>query len=290
MAKWPFSKKKEAAHPVGERGEAGSAVEAAGGRVIDTDTAGAPHDAQPSDPVVIPHDPVSGESGPFDGDAVDFEEFDFSDFSQVVLDLGSMKIPLPTDSQVQVEMGEAGPKMVHIVTRHGRATPVAFASPRTGGLWEESSTEIAEGMRNEGMPVSFETGPWGREVVGTGTNGVIRIIGVEGPRWLYRVTLAAPSGSEAALAEIGRQIVARSFVYRGSEPILAGNSLPVVLPQQLAAQVQQAVAQRNAQVQQNSGAGQPGQGGNPAALAQAVEELVRRNAQGADENGGTSKA
>ena len=89
---------------------------------------------------------------------------------------------------------------------------VGESAPRTGGLWEESSEEIIEGMRSEGMPVELQQGPWGQEIVGTGTNGVIRIIGVEGPRWLYRVTLAAPTGSEDALAEIGRETIARSFV------------------------------------------------------------------------------
>ena len=33
-------------------------------------------------------------------------------------------------------------------------------------------------------------------------------------------------------------------IYRGEDPILAGNSLPVTLPQQLAEQVQQAMKQR----------------------------------------------
>ncbi|MDY5786130.1 DUF3710 domain-containing protein, partial [Corynebacterium sp.] len=141
---------------------------------------------------------------------------------------------------------------------------------------------IAEGMRSEGMTVTFETGPWGREVVGTGTNGTIRIIGVEGPRWLYRLTLAAPAGQEDDLTALGRDIVARSFVYRGTDPILAGNSLPVVLPNQLAAQVQQAVAQRDAQQraqqqQAQQGAQQPPAQADPNALSNGVQNLVNDN-------------
>mgnify|MGYP002711904199 FL=1 len=223
------------------------------------------------------YDPVGGSTGPFDGDNVEIEDFDFSDFSQATLNLGSMRIPLPKESQVQVEMGEQGPKMVHIVTRFGRLTPVAFAAPRTGGLWEESSEEIIEGMRSEGMPVELQQGPWGQEIVGTGTNGVIRIIGVEGPRWLYRVTLAAPTGSEDQLAELGRETVARSFVYRGEDPILAGNSLPVVLPAQLAQQVQQAAEERARQAQN---AQQAPAEGNPNALSDALQQIIAQNAEG----------
>ena len=226
------------------------------------------------------YDPVNGTTGPFDGDSVDIEDFDFRDFSEATLNLGSMRIPMPKGTQVQVEMGEQGPKMVHIVTEHGRLTPVAFAAPRTGGLWEESAEDIAAGMRGEGMPVHFEEGPWGREVVGEGANGVIRIIGVEGPRWLYRVTLAAPTGNEVALAQLGRETIARSFIYRGQEAILSGNSLQVQLPGQLAAQVQQAMQARQAQAQGQPApaAGEAPAGGNPNALADALRQIMEHNA------------
>lgn len=259
----------------------------------------APSDAEaaitpaPNTSVLPDYDPIAGSTGPFDGDVVEIEDFDFSDFSDVTLNLGSMRIPMPKESQVQVEMGEEGPKMVHIVTRHGRFTPVAFAAPRTGGMWEQSSEEIIEGMRSEGMPVTVEQGPWGREIVGTGNNGVIRLLGIEGPRWLYRATLAAPTGHEDDLAELGRQIIARSFVYRGEDPILAGNSLPVVLPQQLAAQVQEAVQARAAQQTQTPAAGHTTQSeqaqaphnetgsapaaGNPNALNDALRQIMDLN-------------
>lgn len=206
-------------------------------------------------PVTKAHDAIGGDSGPFDGDNVDIKDFDFSDFAEGILNLGSIQLPLPKGSQVQVEMGEQGPRMLHVVTEFGRITPVAFASPNSGGMWEESSDEIVEGMRGDGMPASYEEGPWGREVVGRGDNGVIRIIGVEGPRWLYRVTLAAPHGKEDQLAELAREIIARSFIYRGTSPVLAGNSLPVELPAQLAAQLQQAMAQQQQQQNHNDNPG-----------------------------------
>lgn len=43
------------------------------------------------------------ETGPFDGDSVDITQFDFSDFANGVLNLGSMQLPLPKSSQVQVK-------------------------------------------------------------------------------------------------------------------------------------------------------------------------------------------
>lgn len=197
--------------------------------------------------VSYPHDAVNGEAGPFDGDSVDITEFDFSDFSIGILDLGSIRIPLPKESQVQVEMGDNGPRMLHVVTHHGRITPVAFAAPRHAGQWVEAAQEIIHGMTSDGLSASTEIGPWGTEIVGSNDNGQIRVIGVEGPRWMLRVTLAAPAGKEQELADLGREVVARSFVYRGENPILAGNSLPVTLPKQLVEQVQQAMKQRKQQ-------------------------------------------
>lgn len=296
MAFWPFGKKKNAQQPVEDTAPATPDAESAPDVAPEaapealpaepvTEAAPAEIAEQPSPAIqtapgttrLVDYDPINGSTGPFDGDTVNIEDFDFSDFSDVTLNLGSVRVPMPKGTQVQVEMGDQGPKMVHIVTPHGRFTPVAFAAPRTGGLWEESAEEIGEGMRSEGMPMHYEEGPWGKEVVGNGTNGVIRIIGVEGPRWLYRVTLAAPTGREAEMAELGREIVARSFVYRGDDPVLAGNSLPVVLPEQLAAQVQQALQARAAQGQ--GAQGQAPQPGNPNALSDALRQILEQNAK-----------
>ena len=216
--------------------------------------AGAGEDVQVSGP---------GETGPFDGDSVNIEDFDFSDFASGVLNLGSLRLPLPKDSQVQVEMGEQGPRMLPVVTRHGRITPVAFAAPRSGGQWRTTVTEIVAKMKEDGLAPEIVDGPWGREIVAPNENGQLRLIGVDGPRWMLRFTLAAPTGHEQDLADEARDLFARTFVYRGQDPVLAGNSLPVALPAQLVEQLQQAMKQRAAQQarqnQQNpgGGAGQP---------------------------------
>lgn len=292
MALWPFGRKKDEdardkaadeAGAVPDRAAAEGAGDAGGdasapvspGEVPAPADSPADRAAAQSGPVFDlddepdpEHDAVHGSTGPFDGDSVEISDFDFSDFSSGVLNLGSMQIPLPKESQVQVEMGEQGPKMLHIVTRHGRVTPVAFAAPTSAGQWKEAAKEIAEGMNRDGLTVRLERGPWGREVVGEGPAGVIRIIGAEGPRWMLRMTLAAPLDKAEELARLGREITARTFVYRGDNPVLAGNSLPVALPQQLVDQVQQAMQQRaQQQNQQAPGAGQD---------RQAVDEAARQ--------------
>ena len=262
---WPFGKKKKQQADDAVTDDAQTTQETSPESLADApadsaadapaaDSSASSADAELSAPA---HDAINGEPGPFDGDSVNIEDFDFSEFSTGVLDLGSMRIPLPKKSQVQVEMGEKGPKMLHIVTVHGRMTPVAFAAPRKAGQWLESIDAIKQGMTRDGLEVHMEDGPWGPEVVGESDNGQVRVIGVDGPRWMLRMTTAAPKGKEADLLEHSHEVIARTFVYRGEDPILAGNSLPVVMPKQLVQQVQKAMEERKKQATQQNSAQHP---------------------------------
>lgn len=230
MSLWPFKKQQPAA-PVEAEEPAPQPDEDAS---LDFET---------PDPV---HDAIDGENGPFDGDSVDVNSFDFQDFASGMLNLGSLSVPLPHKSEVQIEVGQQGPKMLHVLTEFGRITPVAFAAPQSAGQWRESTKEIAEGMRRDGLLVSVERGPWGREVVGTTTDGrgVVRVLGVDGPRWMLRFTIASPSEFRQQMAELAREVAARTFVYRGPDPILAGSPLPVVLPEGLAQRAQEEFQRR----------------------------------------------
>lgn len=250
MALWPFGKKDKDTPK--EEEQAGTAVAASGTENPEVQHVPASTEAttQAEEPAAGEgfstswHDAINGDTGPFDGDSVNIEDFDFSDFAGGILNLGSLKLPLPSESQVQVEMGEQGPRMLHVVTRYGRITPVAFAAPRSGSQWRQAVMEIVDQMRGDGLEPEVEDGPWGREVVTRGSAGAIRLIGVDGPRWMLRFTLAGPLEAADDLATLGRELAARTFVYRGEQPILAGNSLPVALPKQLVDQVNQAMKQR----------------------------------------------
>lgn len=275
MALWPFGKKKQ-----NDQEPAAPTPEPAEQPVEDTPADQAA--AQDAPAASIEHDAVHGATGPFDGDNVNIDDFDFSDFASGVLDLGSMKLAVPQGAQVQVEMGEKGPKMLHLVTTSGRITPVAFAAPTQGGQWETASQDILDGMRREGSDAGFEPGPWGREVVAAANNNVMRIIGIDGPRWMLRLTVAAPQDKADAAADIARDIAARTFVYRGTDPILAGNSLPVVMPAQLVEQVQKAMEQRAQQNQANQQAAQNAQESD--AVREAAQALRNLNQQTPPEN------
>lgn len=275
MALWPFGKKKQ-----NDQEPAAPTPAPAEQPVADAPAERAAVQDGPA--ASVEHDAVTGTTGPFDGDNVNIDDFDFSDFASGVLDLGSMKLAIPQGAQVQVEMGEKGPKMLHLVTTSGRVTPVAFAAPTQGGQWETASQEILDGMRGEGSDADFEAGPWGREVVASANNNVMRIIGIDGPRWMLRLTVAAPQDKADSAADIARDIAARTFVYRGNDPVLAGNSLPVVMPAPLVEQVKKAMEQRAQQNQTNQQAAQNAQQSD--AVREAAQALRNLNQQTPPEN------
>jgi hypothetical protein len=157
--------------------------------------------------------------GPFD-----VEEFD--DAAVVTVgrhDLGSVLIPENEGAELAIEVNQQGvPTMVWMVTPNGRYNITAYAAPKTGGLWREVVTEIAESLRNDSAQVSVEDGPWGREVVGVVTKGpepvVMRFVGIDGPRWMVRgAAIGTPESAEAIAADV-RNALADTVVRRGDTP------------------------------------------------------------------------
>ncbi|WP_273052708.1 DUF3710 domain-containing protein [Corynebacterium nuruki] len=254
-------------------------------------SAGSAGSAGTADAAGASYDPVNGSYGPFDGDRVDYREFDFSDFAKGGLDLGSMMVPVPHQGEVQVEMGPQGPQMIHIVTPVGRVTPVAFAAPRSGGLWEESLESLEEGMVNDGLATSRGTNLWGEEIIGTAGNGRMRVIGVDGPRWMLRVTLAGPAETADELASLAYDLISRTFVNRGDAPVPAGSPLPVTIPAAMAEELKRAVEQQNQQAQQaqaQQNQAQQNQAQQPAAPAGPVDHDADGPARPARRNSGTA--
>ena len=86
-----------------------------------------------SEPSVSEQDPPPAlgddlEAGPFDIDDFDKPE----EAEQARLDLGSVLIPMPGGSQLQVEFNQTGvPSAIWVVTPNGRFTVAAYAAPQT---------------------------------------------------------------------------------------------------------------------------------------------------------------
>ena len=174
-----------------------------------------------------------------------FDVADFDDDGIPRIDLGSVKVPVPDGSQVQVEMDPeaGGVRAVHVVTEQGQITVSAYAAPRSGGLWREVSSELAEQLRADGAKVNIGRGKWGLEISAIVGDVALRFVGVDRPRWMLRGVIAGPQSEAAAAVEVLREIVRRTIVDRGDAPMPVRTPLTITLPdavaEHIAAQQQQ---------------------------------------------------
>ncbi len=172
--------------------------------------------------------------GPFDG-AADPED------GTSRLDLGSVRLPVPEDAQLQVEVDRNGPvRAVHLMTQLGQLTVTAFAAPRSGGLWKEVCGELRAQLRADGADPRVQQGEWGHEIVAVTEATTLRFLGVDGPRWMLRGVAAGSAEQAEPLAQLLRDVVRGTVVVRGAEPLPVRSPLPLQLPEPLAEQLGQA--------------------------------------------------
>lgn len=155
------------------------------------------------------------------------------------LDLGSVRVPVPDGAQLQVEMDpNRAVRAVHVVTPVGQLTVNAYAAPRSGGLWREVSTELAEQLRGDGATVRTTKGEWGLELLAALGEVSLRFVGVDGPRWMLRGVVAGPPEIAEKSAHALHDLVRGTVVVRGTQPMPVRTPLPVELPPAIAQHIE----------------------------------------------------
>lgn len=184
--------------------------------------------------------PQPGE-GPFDGDApVD---------GLNRLDLGSLRLPLPPGSQLHVEMNpDTTVHAVHVLTELGQLTVHALAAPRSQSLWSQLRAEAVQQLRADGAAVREVAGQWGNEVHAVTGQGTVRLLGVDGPRWMLRAMAIGPAERHAELIEVLHHMVRGTVVVRGVDAQPVRGVLPLTLPGPMAEQAKQAASGRQGQL------------------------------------------
>jgi hypothetical protein len=220
--------------------------------------------------------------------------FDIEDFDDPAVaihgrhDLGAVLIPENAAAELAVEVNPQGaPTMAWMVTANGRYNVTAYAAPKSGNLWREVVTEVADSLRKESAEVGIEDGPWGREVVGLMTNGpeplVMRFIGVDGYRWMVRGAAIGPPDKADAIAADLRNALSDTVVRRGDTPQAVRNMLPLQLSDALVARLraraEQMIAQQGAQQADAQGV-QPADAQLPPAEPTQPQPVARRSEQG----------
>lgn len=157
------------------------------------------------------------------------------------VDLGALVIAPPPGVDLQLQVDEASGEVQAVILAgpDGALELRAFAAPRHGDLWGEVLPQIAADMSRRGGTATEREGLFGTELScrltvqqpdGTTGQQSIRMIGVNGPRWLLRATLQGRPALEDETPELWASAIRSVAVRRGTEAIPPGEPLRVVMP------------------------------------------------------------
>lgn len=158
-------------------------------------------------------------------------------------DLGSLKIPALPGVQLRIQAGQDG-TVRRAILLEGRSALhlVAFAAPRTDPIWHEIREELRASLVAQQAEVQDAVGELGPElrarVPVTGGYKLLRLAGVDGPRWLVRADFHGPAALDADAAGQLNACLRGLVVDRGSEPRPVREPLPLRLSEAMAAQIQ----------------------------------------------------
>lgn len=180
-------------------------------------------------------EPGLPEFGPYDSSAV-------PDDGVERLDLGSLRIPALKDVEIRLQASPEG-QIRQVMLVHGKdlLELSAYAAPRSEGIWDETMADLRASLASGGGRLEEVEGDYGPELKarvrdGNGVND-LRVVGVEGPRWLvqgiYRGAAAADPERAGPLRDALRGLV----VYRGTDAMPVREALPLRLPPEAAAQM-----------------------------------------------------
>jgi hypothetical protein len=168
------------------------------------------------------------------------------------IDLGGLRVPVPPETEVRVDVSPEGEVVAATLVQGTSAMQVnAFAAPRRTGIWDEVRGEIATALRESGGSASDAEGPYGTElhasvpteVAGQGRSlAPARFVGVDGPRWFLRALLTGPAATEVAVAEPLLAALKACVVVRGGEAMAVRDPLPLRLPKEVTAAAEAAAA------------------------------------------------
>ncbi len=215
--------------------------------------------------------------GPHDRSVIGDVRAYYTDLGFGHIDLGSLAIGVPQGRDLNVALDPNGQPEFHVVTQSSRVIPRAFAAPKSAGQWRTMVTDMREQLEKQGAETSVVDGPWGRELVAEMSGAVFRAVGLDGNRWTAEVRIMATPEMAEQAAEEGREVLRHLVINRGDGPMPAREQLPLTIPDEIQAALNQArtqlAAQRQAQAfQQQMAAGAPGQQapqGSPAGAPQA---------------------
>lgn len=168
-------------------------------------------------------------------------------------DLGALKLPEISGMQVRLGVDESQRVMNAVITIGDSSLQLTvLAASRNHPIWNEVRARLSKGQ----VPRVIE-GPFGQEVmvdipIASGHVVPIRIVGVDGPRWMLRGIFSGAAAQKGSPDYDSMNKLFRSVVVdRGQEPVAPMDMIPLTLPEGLQ-NTQEESGDENAQSQDDS--------------------------------------
>jgi hypothetical protein len=181
--------------------------------------------------------PEDQRSGPWDGAG------SFPRREPERMDFGSLLVPAYEGIRVEVEMAESTGVCVTVLRGDSALQLMAFAAPKTSGLWDEVRQEFAAEVAKSGGDSREVQGPFGIELharvhpTGEGPRHgpleSVRFLGVDGSRWFLRGMIRGPAARHPEVARPLEELFADVVVVRGDHPAPPGDLLEIRLPEDM---------------------------------------------------------
>lgn len=176
--------------------------------------------------------------GPWDRSETRADEHD-----SAYVDLGGLVVKGGPGLELRLQVDEQSETVAAVLLAGPRSGLElrAFASPTSGGIWDDVRKDIAAEAARHGGTATEADGEFGTELKvvmpvqtpdGRSGSQASRIVGVEGPRWLLRGTFLGESAEHADPDGVVEGAFRDVIVVRGEEPMTPREMLPMQMPTQ----------------------------------------------------------
>ena len=158
------------------------------------------------------------------------------------IDFGAIRVEPQADLQMSVEVEEGTSRVVAVTLDYANSKLqlMAFAAPRTEGIWSEIRSAVAANIVAQGGEVEEGYGAIGAELLArlplvddqgrSAGYRQARFIGFDGPRWCLRGTVGGAALTDPKSAADINDLFRSVIVHRGETPLPPGEALPLNVP------------------------------------------------------------
>jgi hypothetical protein len=175
-----------------------------------------------------------GVNGPYDSELID----------QVrpYVDFGSLRIEPIANLGMSVEVEDNSNRVIAVTLEYANSKLqlMAFAAPKSEGLWQEIRSAVSQNIRTQGGEVEEGYGALGAELVAklplvddsgrAAGHRLVRFIGFDGPRWCLRGTVSGAAMNDPKAAAEINDVFRSVVVHRADTPLPPGEALPLTVP------------------------------------------------------------